>query len=50
LVSFAFYISTGLDDVVGFMAGIGYGIIIEYVAFKYGAEVKQDEEIQRNRS
>lgn len=35
LVSFAFYASTGFDDVVSFLAGIIYGIIIEYVAFKY---------------
>ncbi len=35
LVSFAFYSSTGFDDVVGFLAGIVYGVIIEYVSFKY---------------
>ena len=35
LVSFAFYASTGFDDVVSFLAGIIYGMIIEYVAFKY---------------
>lgn len=36
LVSFAFYSATGFDDSVGFMAGIVYGIIIEYVAWRYG--------------
>ena len=36
LVSFAFYSSTGFNDAVGFIAGIVYGIIIEYVALKLG--------------
>ncbi len=36
LVSFAFYSSIGFGDPVGFIAGIIYGVIIEYVAFKYG--------------
>lgn len=35
IVSFAFYSSTGFTDVVSFLAGIVYGIIIEYIAFKY---------------
>lgn len=35
LVSFAFYASTGFTDIVSFIAGIIYGIIIEYVAFKF---------------
>jgi len=30
-----FYLSTGFTDVVSFLAGIVYGIIIEYIAFKY---------------
>jgi len=34
-VSFAFYSSTGFLDPVGFIAGIVYGIIIEFVAFKF---------------
>ncbi len=34
-VSFAFYSATGFGDVVSFLAGIIYGIIIEYFAFKY---------------
>jgi putative flippase GtrA len=37
IVSFAFYSSTGFNDVVSFLAGIIYGIIIEFVAFKFGA-------------
>lgn len=35
IVSFAFYSSTGFNDVVSFLAGIVYGIIIETIAFKY---------------
>jgi hypothetical protein len=38
IVSFAFYSSTGFNDLISFLAGIIYGIIIEYVAFKYGVE------------
>lgn len=34
MVSFAFYCSTGFTDVVSFLAGIAYGMIIEYIAFK----------------
>lgn len=37
LVSFAFYSSIGFGDPVGFIAGIIYGVIIEYCAFKYGS-------------
>ena len=36
IVSFAFYSSTGFGDIVSFLAGIVYGIIIEYVAFRFG--------------
>jgi hypothetical protein len=36
LVSFAFYASTGFSDIVSFLAGIIYGMIIETFAFKYG--------------
>jgi len=35
IVSFAFYSSTAFGDIVSFLAGIIYGIIIEYIAFKY---------------
>lgn len=36
IVSLAFYLSTGLQDAISFAAGIVYGIIIEWVAFKWG--------------
>jgi len=36
LVSFAFYSSTGFADLIGLIAGIVYGIIIEYVALRLG--------------
>lgn len=34
MVSFAFFATTGFDDVVGFLAGIIYGVIIESVLFR----------------
>ena len=39
MVSFDFYSSTGFEDVVGFIAGIVYGIIIEYAAYKFNQPV-----------
>jgi len=36
VVSFAFYSAIAFQDVISFLAGIGYGVIIEAVAFKYG--------------
>jgi hypothetical protein len=36
LVSFAFYSSTGFADLIGLIAGIVYGVIIEYVALRLG--------------
>ncbi|MDY6826512.1 MAG: hypothetical protein SVV67_04960 [Bacillota bacterium] len=36
VVSFAFYSATGFGDLVGFIVGAIYGIIIEYAAYKYG--------------
>ena len=35
LISFAFYSSTGFYDVISFLAGVIYGMIIEFIAFKY---------------
>jgi len=35
IVSFAFYSSTGFADIVSFLAGIVYGMIIEYLAFRF---------------
>ena len=40
LVSFAFYSSTGFKDVIGFIAGVVYGIIIEYAALRLGGKGK----------
>ncbi|MCG9478694.1 MAG: hypothetical protein K9H14_00620 [Actinomycetia bacterium] len=37
IVSFAFYSSTGFSDLVSFLAGIVYGVIIEYVANRFTA-------------
>lgn len=39
LVSFAFYSSVGFTDTVSFLAGILYGVMIEYVAFKMDEKV-----------
>jgi hypothetical protein len=38
-VSFAFYVSTEFNDLTGFLAGGVYGVIIEFVAYKF--EVKK---------
>ena len=35
IVSFAFFLSTGMNDVVSFLAGIVYGVIIVAVARRY---------------
>lgn len=43
VVSFAFYSATGFKDIVSFLAGIIYGMIIEYFAFRFGRETKKDE-------
>jgi hypothetical protein len=40
LVSFAFYSSTAFNDVIGFIAGIAYGVIIEYTALRLGKKAK----------
>jgi hypothetical protein len=37
IVSFAYYSATGFTDVVSFLVGIIYGMIIEYVAFQFGS-------------
>lgn len=34
IVSFAFYSATGFTDVVSFLAGLVYGVIIEYLAYR----------------
>lgn len=35
IVSFAFFLSTGMNDVISFLAGIVYGVIIVAVARRY---------------
>jgi hypothetical protein len=40
LVSFAFYSSTAFNDVIGFVMGIVYGVIIEYIALKLGEKAR----------
>ena len=35
MVSFAYYATTGFTDIVSFLAGIVYGVIIEYVNFRF---------------
>jgi hypothetical protein len=36
LVSLAFFLTSGLQDVTSFLAGIVYGVIIDVVAGRYG--------------
>jgi len=40
LVSFAFYSSTDFKDLIGFLAGIVYGVIIELVALRLSAKAR----------
>ncbi|MGM0496258.1 MAG: hypothetical protein ACQERX_06310, partial [Bacillota bacterium] len=35
IVSFSFYSATGFNDHIGFIAGILYGVIIEFFAYRY---------------
>jgi len=35
VVSFAFYSATGFTDIISFLAGIAYGVIIEYAAYRF---------------
>lgn len=35
VISFSFYVSTDFRDTVGFIAGVMYGIIIDYIATKF---------------
>ncbi|MBN2374429.1 hypothetical protein JXL19_11650 [bacterium] len=35
VISSAFFLSTGMQDTVAFLAGIVYGVIIEYTARRY---------------
>lgn len=38
IISFAFFSASGYADIVSFVAGILYGIIIEIIARKYGSQ------------
>ncbi len=38
IISFAYYSATGFIDIVSFLAGIVYGMIIEYLAFRFGRD------------
>jgi hypothetical protein len=42
VVSFAFYSATGFTDFVSFLAGIVYGVLIEYCALKFGETALYD--------
>lgn len=35
IVSFAFYSATDFKDLIGFLVGGVYGVIIEYIAFRF---------------
>ena len=41
VVSFAFYSATGFSDVIGFIAGLVYGVIIEYVVYLFLSKNKK---------
>lgn len=36
VVSFAFFVSTGLEDIIGLLVGVVYGMIIEWAGYKFG--------------
>ena len=38
IVSFAFFVSTGMNDIIGLLAGIVYGVIIEYAGLRFGGK------------
>ena len=37
LISLAFFLTSELRDLMGFFAGVAYGVIIDYIASKYSA-------------
>lgn len=41
LVSFAFYSSIGFEDTTSFLAGIIYGVIIEFAAYKFDTKIDE---------
>lgn len=42
LVSFAFYSATDFQDLIGFLVGVLYGVIIEYSLFQSEQKVKKE--------
>lgn len=40
IVSFAWYLDTGFRDIMGFFAGLVYGLIIDFVATRYSQKKK----------
>ncbi|MBU0671037.1 hypothetical protein KKF29_02660 [Patescibacteria group bacterium] len=40
IVSFAWYLDTGFKDIMGFFAGVVYGLIIDFVATRYSRNKK----------
>lgn len=38
VMSYAWYLDTGFRDLAGFFAGLGYGIIIDFLATKYSTK------------
>ena len=47
LVSFAFYSSTGFEDAIGFAAGIAYGVIIDYAAYRFANKHRGGKHLKR---
>ncbi len=41
LVSLAFFLSTGATDVVSFLAGVVYGVLIDWAAGRWGAPSRE---------
>ena len=46
IVSFAFYSATDFQDFIGFAVGAFYGVIIEYIAFKWKNKNSRSNELQ----
>ncbi|MBU0731698.1 hypothetical protein KKC88_02355 [Patescibacteria group bacterium] len=40
IVSFAWYLDTGFRDIMGFFAGVVYGLIIDFIATRYSQKKK----------
>ena len=46
IVSFAFYSADGFGDIVSFVAGILYGVIIEFVARRYSGKEPTHQSVE----